>query len=252
MARQKGIIKLEGTIGDVSFYKSKDGYLAREKGGVDGDRIKNDPAFQRTRENGSEFGRAGSSGRIIRNALRLLIQNASDPRVTSRLTKEVLKVIKSDSSNARGERDLSILEGFDFNVNGKLSTTMFAAYSTAVDRAAGSLTVSVPAFIPGNTIAFPQGATHMKVLVGAAEIDFENESFQFGQAESPEIVLGQGEVAQLDLVTNVTANTELDLFLVLGLDFLQEVNGVMYPMKNGSYNPLTIVEVDRFVAPDPS
>jgi hypothetical protein len=60
MARQKGIIKLEGTIGDVSFYKSKDGYLAREKGGVDGDRIKNDPAFQRTRENGSEFGRAGS------------------------------------------------------------------------------------------------------------------------------------------------------------------------------------------------
>ena len=49
MARQKGIIKLEGTIGDVSFYKSKDGYLAREKGGVDADRIKNDPAFQRTR-----------------------------------------------------------------------------------------------------------------------------------------------------------------------------------------------------------
>ena len=46
MARQKGIIKLQGTIGDVSFYKSKDGYLAREKGGVDGERIKNDPAFQ--------------------------------------------------------------------------------------------------------------------------------------------------------------------------------------------------------------
>jgi len=26
MARQKGIIKLEGTIGDISFYKSKDGH----------------------------------------------------------------------------------------------------------------------------------------------------------------------------------------------------------------------------------
>lgn len=114
MARQKGIIKLAGTIGDVSFYKSKDGYLAREKGGVDGNRIKNDPAFQRTRENGSEFGRAGTSGRLIRNALRLLVQNASDSRVTGRLTKEALKVIKTDSINARGERvmaegDLSIL-----------------------------------------------------------------------------------------------------------------------------------------------
>jgi len=59
MARQKGIIKLEGTIGDISFYKSKDGHLARTKGGMEADRIKNDPTFQRTRENGNEFGRAG-------------------------------------------------------------------------------------------------------------------------------------------------------------------------------------------------
>ena len=39
MAKQSGIIKLEGTIGDVTFYKSKDGLLARSKGGVDASRI---------------------------------------------------------------------------------------------------------------------------------------------------------------------------------------------------------------------
>ena len=44
MARQKGIIKLRGTIGDITFYKTQDGHLAREKGGVDASRIKNDPA----------------------------------------------------------------------------------------------------------------------------------------------------------------------------------------------------------------
>jgi hypothetical protein len=60
MARQKGIIKLEGTIGDISFYKSKDGHLARTKGGVDGEWIQNDPAFQRTRGNRQEFDRSGS------------------------------------------------------------------------------------------------------------------------------------------------------------------------------------------------
>ena len=32
MARQKGIIKLKGTIGDITFYKTQDGHLAREKG----------------------------------------------------------------------------------------------------------------------------------------------------------------------------------------------------------------------------
>ena len=65
MARQKGVIKLEGRIGDLSFYKSGGDYLARAKGGVDGDRIKNDPAFARTRENGEEFGRAGKASKLV-------------------------------------------------------------------------------------------------------------------------------------------------------------------------------------------
>jgi len=58
MARQSGIIPLKGTIGNITFYKTKAGHLAREKGGVDAGRIATDPAFIRTRENGAEFGRA--------------------------------------------------------------------------------------------------------------------------------------------------------------------------------------------------
>lgn len=69
MARQKSIIKLDGTIGGITFYKSQDGYLAREKGGVSADRIKNDPAFQRTLENGLEFGRTGNAGKVLRNSI---------------------------------------------------------------------------------------------------------------------------------------------------------------------------------------
>ncbi|WP_118193074.1 hypothetical protein [Albibacterium indicum] len=57
MARQSGIIKLKGIIWDITFYKSKDGYLARQKGGVDKERFHNDPKFQRTRENAAKFAR---------------------------------------------------------------------------------------------------------------------------------------------------------------------------------------------------
>src|SRR5690554_3843282 len=102
MARQKGIIKLKGTIGDISFYKTTDGHLAREKGGVEKERIMNDPAFQRTRENGSEFGRAGKGGKLIRNAIRLLLQNAKDKRVTSRLTKDLVAWSNLISSTKEG------------------------------------------------------------------------------------------------------------------------------------------------------
>lgn len=139
MARQKGIVKLDGTIGDITFYKSKDGYLAREKGGVPAARIANDPAFQRTRENGSEFGRAGKAGKLLRNAIRGLLQNASDPRMVSRLTKEMVRVLQEDAVNPRGLRNVidgeaELLAGFDFNINGKLGTTIYAPFTPVIDR----------------------------------------------------------------------------------------------------------------------
>ena len=56
MAKQGGLLKVVGKLDDLSFYKSADGFLVRTKGGVSGDRIANDPTFQRTRENGAEFG----------------------------------------------------------------------------------------------------------------------------------------------------------------------------------------------------
>jgi hypothetical protein len=79
MARQKSPFKFEGEIGDIVFFQTKDGgYMAREKGGISGDRIKKDPAFERTRENGAEFGRAGVAGKVLRNAFRWLLKGKSD------------------------------------------------------------------------------------------------------------------------------------------------------------------------------
>jgi hypothetical protein len=250
MARQKGIVKLEGTIGDVSFYKTSDGFLAREKGGIDKERIKNDPAFQRTRENGSEFGAAGRAGRVLRTAFRLLLQNAADKKVTSRLTSQMLKVVQSDPTNDRGQRrvsegNIALLEGFDFNKDGKLSATLFAQYQASVDRAAGELSVSIPEFIPANSIVGPQGATHFKIVSAGAEIDFDSETFNINATKTNDIPLDNELQPQIDLVNAVTADTDQDLFLVLGLEFVQEVNGEMYPLKNGSYNPLALIVSDR-------
>jgi hypothetical protein len=108
MAKQTGIITLKGTIGSLSFYKNKFGHLAREKGGVDGERIKSDPAFQRTRENGAEFGRAGKASRLMRTALRTLLQNGKDGLVVSRLTTAMLKVIQANATDAREQELLQV------------------------------------------------------------------------------------------------------------------------------------------------
>ena len=250
MARQKGIIKLQGQMGGVSFYKSQqDGFLAREKGGVDASRIQNDPSFARTRENSAEFGRAGAAGKLLRTSLRGLLINIADSRMTSRLTAEMVKVIRADATNIRGERNVidgeaELLEGFEFNDNAKFYSTFFAPFTPAIDRAEGILQVDVPAYIPGNMIGAPQGATHVKLSAAGIEIDFEGGTYVMNMTSTPEIVLGPQNEAAVALSNAVTPASVHPLFVAFGIEFFQQVNGAFYPLKNGFFNALALVKIE--------
>jgi hypothetical protein len=249
MARQKGIIKLKGTIGDITFYKTQDGHLAREKGGIDASRIKSDPAFQRTRENGSEFGRAGTAGKILRTALRALLLNSADGRMVSRLTQQMVKVIQADLTSVRGLRNVidgeaELLSGFEFNIRGKLGTSLFAPFVAGIDRLTGDISVDLDSFIPANMLAAPTGTTHFKIISAGAEIDFENETFVEAHSESDILPWDATATAAINQVNTVTPASTKPLFLALGIEFYQEVNGQMYSLKNGAYNPLALVKVD--------
>ena len=248
MAKQKGIIKIEGTLGDITFVKTQDGYIAKEKTSLNGNRIATDTAFQRTRENNAEFGRAGKAGKLLRNAIRTLLLQAKDKRVTSRLTTEMLKVIKADATSNRGNRNVidgeaELLQGFDFNSNAKLSAALYAPYTATIDRTAGILTVSIPSFIPAERIAAPAGTTHYKLVSLGAELDFEKETFI---ADSKESGIMPWDIAPTDdLVFDnaVTPNSNHPLFLLLGIQFYQLVNGSQYPLKDGGFNALNLVKV---------
>jgi hypothetical protein len=252
MPKQKGILPVQGTSGNITFYKSGDGYLMRAKGGVDGKRIATDPAFQRTRENGAEFGRAGIAGKVLRNALRNAIQNSSDSRVVGRLTKEMMKVIKSDTTNPRGARtisngDVALLTGFDFNINGKLGTTLYAPYTATIDRVAGTLNADIASFIPVNMITAPTGTTHFKIISAGAAIDFDAETFEVDSQSSDLLPWDSAATAAINLTNAVTANNTHPLFLALGVEFYQDVNGTKYSLKNGAFNALQLVEVSGAV-----
>lgn len=238
-------------MGGVSFYKTaQDGFLARQKGGVNGDRIKNSPEFARTRENGSEFGRAGEAGKVLRTAFRALIVNTADSRMASRLTGEMVKVIKADATNVRGERNVidgetELLRGFEFNERGKLNRTFFAPFTTTINRQTGMLQVEIPAFVPGNMIAAPQGATHVRLVAGGAVVDFENEDYNVITTATEELpVNGAAQLPLQTLTTLVGPGGVRPMFLVFGVEFYQLVNGQQYSLKNGAYNALTLVAVD--------
>jgi hypothetical protein len=181
MARQSSFIKLEGTIGDVTFYKGANGSFARQKGGVSKSRILNDPKFQRTRENLAEFARAASSSQLLKNAFREIILRSKDLRTHNRLYALAMRVIKSDLVNARGERifeegDKSLIKGFQFNANAMWNSTVFAQYS--VQDAVSEITVEFETFVPGSKISSPVGATHGRIFLITAALNVPDGIFE--------------------------------------------------------------------------
>ena len=249
MARQEGTILLTGPVGNLSFYKSRGKYFVRRKSGVNGDRIKSEPAFARTRENISEFRRAVLATKLLRAAFTSLLSRVADNRVSSRLTGLMVRVIQGDVTSARGERtmrggNLALLDRFEFNKHGGLSSTFRVPFTPSIDRASGRLNVDIPSFVPANMIAIPPGATHFKLQAGVAAIDFERSNYSTHISATADLPIREHEVGPQTLTARLPPASTQPLFIVLSIEFLQSVNGVTYPLVNQRYNAMAIVKVD--------
>lgn len=249
MPKQIGFLKVEGTLGDVSFYKTKGGYLLRPKNQVSAEKIATDPAYQRTRENNAEFSLAAKASKLLRTALRLQMQEAKDGRVVSRLTTLMLRIAKTDPVSKRGERnvtdgELALLNGFNFNISSDLDNTLKTEYSPVIDRVGGKLSVTIASFTPAKQLLAPAGATHFKVISAGVELDFKNGTMVTASSESALLPLDNIEVTVPDLVNALPANSPNPLFLALGIVFGQQVNGVEYPLKDKTFNALKLVAIN--------
>ena len=218
-------------------------------GGVDGDRIANDPAFIRTRENGAEFGSAATSGKLMRDALRPMIMRAGDGRVTSRLTKVMTDIKNLDATSARGQRTVGSaiplvpakerLKGFNFNIRSILGSVLYKSYT--VDIATGA--IDMVQLVPTNEVAAPSGATHMTLRSAWAKIDFVQ---GIKSVEVSPDYNGPIDATAVDVnLTPASAptGTGTDIFILM-IEFFQEVNGVQYSLNNGQYNAMSVVEVN--------
>ena len=249
MAKLKSILKIEGTLDELTFYKSNSQYLVKTKGGVSGDRIANDPAFQRTRENGSEFGMSATAGKLVRVAFRNLMMTASDRLVTSRMTKVMTDVKNLDAANARGERHVhegfglpegkAVLKGFNFNIKSVLSSILFKSY--ALNTTTGALDIA--GLVPVNDILSAPGATHLSIRTGWSKVDFAMGEFETSISNTVNLPIdGVASTVNLAHAAAPTLATGLNVFVLL-IEFFQEVNGVQYSLKNGGYNSLAVIEV---------
>ena len=248
MAKQDGILKIQGTLDNLTFYKSTDGYVVRTKGGVSRSRILNDPSYARTRENGAEFGGSASSGKLLRNALGTLLFNAKDAKLSSRLMKVMSDVKNLDAVSVRGERNVAVgiqtdagklaLKGFDFNARAALNSVLYCPFS--LNEVTGA--IELVNFNAKMQLRAPEGASHFTMQNAVLLIDFET---GLSAIEYSNLVSNELQATNLNIVLAPTAFPTGDgvpMYFML-IEFFKRMNGLDYPLNNGAYNVLNLVRV---------
>jgi len=248
MAKQNGFLKVEGTLGDISFYKNKDNFYIRSKGGVNKERIMNDPAFKRTRENGNEFGMVAAASKLLRDSNAVLIRKAYDGGLNQRLMQLLAKVKITDLTSLRGQRQVyeglataegrALLKGFDFNGRSGLRSVLSAPY--ALDLASGK--VSIAGLVPLEMLNAPPHATHVNLQSAVLHVDFQSGVSEVAYSPVANLVLDLTEADQTLTPGSVPAASGT-LFYLLLVEFTQEVNGVQYALNNGNYNALSVLDL---------
>ena len=135
-----------------------------------------------------------------------------------------------------------MLEGFELNRDAILSQRFSVPISSTIDRATGAISLDIPSFVPMDSVNAPGGATHFKIVSAGALLDFDAQTYLSDLKESAPMVLNSTATAALTIGHAVTGGTTKPMMLVMGLQFLQQINGVLYPLRNSAYGALAIVK----------
>ncbi|MDF2191514.1 hypothetical protein [Paraflavitalea sp. CAU 1676] len=218
--------------------------------GVSADRIKNDPLFERTRENMAEFTRAGKASKLMRVIFREVMVNAKDKITQARLVKVFSRVLAADTVNGRGLRtvhkgDLQQLDGFNFNVRAGFRDVFFKKCAITFNRTSGQVLISIPEYVPRIMVQGAQGCTHYRIVAGAATIQFDTEKYEFVTQGTTELSWNHDPQIASSLTLALPANSPDHVVVVLGVEFYQRVNSRSYALKTGEFNATSVMLVDE-------
>ena len=236
MARQKGLFKVTGTLGDVNFYVVKGvGYARKAGGGFNGKAIRTQPNMIRVRENASEFGHCSKTKKQFRLALLPLFDPPKSSTLHRRLMGLFTQLKDLDATSQRGQRRVAhgittakgkqLLKDFVFVPECK--ATAFVPAPSHFDWATQTLTL---ASLHLEQLRFPKGATHLALTLGV--LDFNFDSLTHTLHCSPTAFLEQGTVSPgVTLTPDVIATPTATGLAVLGLQFVEVLDGEVYGLK---------------------
>ena len=101
---------LKGTLGDISFYSTTEGNIAREKGnpGITKKQFKENPIFDPIRKHGKEFGSVTFKSKAFRSLAKQFYDQAKEMSFVGRVNSLLFEILEEDQQNEKGQRQLEI------------------------------------------------------------------------------------------------------------------------------------------------
>lgn len=264
MAKQIGIIKLQGTLGGLTFYQSNGRDIVRTLGTIDKKRIEKDPNFRRRRENMSEFGAASMVGKEVRQRFKAILKNVKGVTISGRLTGTLRRMIAL-GSGASGQRNLEIvknkilLKNFEFNIKIPFnSVVQIENTPPKINKNRNKITWTISDFNTSKLIKAPEGATHFKLILATTVLsnyqyntkikkyqpteNIENKTTKI--TYSPIIAVNNNVEPQTKLTTSLskTVPTKTAIINATGIIFYQKVNTKYYQLSTGNAMKISTIE----------
>jgi hypothetical protein len=245
MAKNHGPIQLSGTIGELTFYRTRNGFFVRQKSSSPGKSLESSARQQAQR---AAFGDAMRAANTVRHHLLPFIGMCKSSDMRLRLNRLLLqaahlyKITPREECNGSG-LVLSLLQGFEFNNTTSLFTALHASIESSFDRDTGLASVSVGAFVAEAVLKYMAGVTHMRISIAAAAINFTTREAQKQFLDGDYLPVGQQPAGALTLSVSLPPNLADPVLLLLKLQYFQEVNGDMQERYNASCCTCTVLRI---------
>jgi hypothetical protein len=256
MAKLKGLIDFEGTLGGITAYMRNGERVLRQASGADRKKILRGKNYARTRENMMEFGGGVLAAKVLRQSLTPVLRTFTDTYFTGRLQGKYRDMI-SEAPGKRGQRVFKPLQHADaiiaipFDLKLHLDSILRIKPVITVNAERTASTLSIAGFTPATDIFAPAGATHLELIYAVAlqpsfEYDAHIKKYKrmdglnqyYMETISSELIAVDMQQA-LDISLPVSPidlgqlHTDSALVSVLGIRFHQQIGFKTYPLETG-------------------
>lgn len=245
MAKLKGLLPIEGTVGGITFAKTQDGIIVKTKSAVAASRIAQAPGYERTRENNREFALASTAGKSLRNAFEHAMFIVPDGGWANRLSGRLLRIIQSDNEGKRGSRTikpewLHILQGYEFNDNSRLADSLLLKPEVNYDAVTGKLSAVFRDFHPDCVINAPDKTTHFRMSLCAVLFNTTAIHAEALCGETTMMSFDHKLVNGLSIEVALPDTSVCQLIAALGIEYYKLIRGIHSPLEDGKRNAAAI------------